>query len=184
MSKSRLEDLYTSEIKSRLKEKLNLGNVMQVPKLSKIVLNIGVKEAVADSKMLKIAVDGLKKVSGQNPVKTKAKKSIAGFKIREGMPIGTMVTLRHKKMYDFLDKLISLALPVVRDFRGVSDKFDRNGNYNLGVKEWTIFPELDLDSFKRVYGMNISIHTTAETGEQCYELLKEFGMPFKKKDRI
>lgn len=183
MLKSRLEDLYNSKVKPNLQKSLSLDNIMQVPKLSKIVLNVGVKEAVTDSKTLQVAVDALKKISGQNPVKTKARKSIAGFKIREGMPIGAMVTLRRKNMYDFLDKLINLSLPVVRDFRGVSDKFDRKGNYNLGIKEWVIFPELDLDSFNRVYGMNISIHTTAETDEQCYELLKEFGMPFKKKDK-
>lgn len=181
MSKSRLEDLYNSEIRPRLKEKLGLSNAMQIPKVSKVVLNIGVRDAVADSKTLQIAVDALKKISGQSPVKTKARKSIAGFKIREGMPIGAMVTLRRKHMYDFLDKLINLSLPVVRDFQGVPDRFDRRGNYNLGIKEWTIFPELDLDSFSKIYGMNISIHTTAETDEQCYELLKELGMPFKRK---
>lgn len=181
MSKSRLEDLYNSEVRPRLKEKLGLSNAMQIPKVSKVVLNIGVRDAVADSKTLQIAVDALKKISGQSPVKTKARKSIAGFKIREGMPIGAMVTLRRKHMYDFLDKLINLSLPVVRDFQGVPDRFDRRGNYNLGIKEWTIFPELDLDSFSKIYGMNISIHTTAETDEQCYELLKELGMPFKRK---
>jgi large subunit ribosomal protein L5 len=181
MSKSRLEDLYTSEIRPRLQKTLGLENSMQIPKLSKIVLNIGVKEAVADSKTLQIAVDALQLVAGQTPVKTKARKSIAGFKIREGMQIGAMVTLRRRKMYDFLDKLINLSLPVVRDFQGVPAKFDRRGNYNLGIKEWVIFPELDLDTFSKIYGMNISIHTTATTDEQCYELLKEFGMPFKKK---
>jgi len=181
MSKSRLEDLYTSKVRSRLKETLKLANPMQIPKVSKVVLNIGVRDAVTDSKALQIAVDALERITGQNPVKTKARKSIAGFKIREGMAIGTMVTLRRKFMYDFLDKLINLSLPVVRDFQGVSDKFDRRGNYNLGIKDWTIFPELDLDSFSKVYGMNITIHTTAKTDEQCYELLKELGMPFKRK---
>lgn len=181
MSKSRLEDLYNSEIRPRLQDKLGLKNIMQIPKVSKIVLNIGVRDAVTDSKTVQIAADALKKISGQNPVKTKARKSIAGFKLREGMQIGTMVTLRRKNMYDFLDKLINLSLPVVRDFQGVPDKFDRRGGYNLGIKDWTIFPELDLDSFSKVYGMNISIQTTAKTDAHCYELLKELGMPFKKR---
>ena len=181
MSKSRLEDLYNKEIRPRLKEKLGVTNIMEIPKLSKIVLNIGVRDAVVDSKTVQIAADALKQIAGQNSVKTKARKSIAGFKIREGMPIGAMVTLRRRNMYDFLDKLINLSLPVVRDFQGVPDKFDHRGGYNLGVKDWTIFPELDLDSFSKVYGLNITIQTTAKTDEHCYELLKELGMPFRKK---
>jgi large subunit ribosomal protein L5 len=181
MSKSRLEDLYNSEIRPRLKEKLGINNIMQIPKVSKVVLNIGVRDAVTDSKTVQIAADALKLISGQNPVKTKARKSIAGFKIREGMQIGAKVTLRRRNMYDFLDKLINLSLPVVRDFQGVPDKFDHRGGYNLGVKDWTIFPELDLDSFSKVYGLNITIQTTAKTDEHCYALLKELGMPFKKR---
>ena len=181
MSKSRLEDLYNSEIRPRLKEKLGINNIMQIPKVSKVVLNIGVRDAVTDSKTVQIAADALKLISGQNPVKTKARKSIAGFKIREGMQIGATVTLRRRNMYDFLDKLINLSLPVVRDFQGVPDKFDHRGGYNLGVKDWTIFPELDLDSFSKVYGLNITIQTTAKTDEHCYALLKELGMPFKKR---
>ena len=152
---------------------------MEVPKVMKVVLNVGVKEAVADSRALDYVMQTLKTITGQAPVKTIARKSIAGFKIREGMPLGTMVTLRGEKMYDFLDKLINLALPKVRDFQGVPTKFDHQGNYNLGIKEWNIFPEADTTS-EKVYGLNITIHTSTPQSDQAFELLKSFGMPFRK----
>lgn len=180
MSKARLEELYIASIKPELKNRLGLKNVMQVPKISKIVLNVGVKEAIADSKVVQSVLDAMKRIAGQLPVKTEARKSIAGFKLREGMPIGVKVTLRGNKMYEFLDKLISLALPKVRDFQGVPTKFDRGGNYNLGVKEWTIFPELDLQYSEKVHGMNITITTTTKNDMHAFELLKSFGMPFRK----
>ena len=180
MPKSRLEELYNKTIRPDLKTKLGLPNIMQVPKLSKIVLNVGVKEAVTDSKILKAVSDVIGRIAGQAPVRTIAKKSIAGFKIREGMPLGVMVTLRREKMYDFLDKLINLALPNVRDFQGLSLKFDGRGNYNLGLKEWTIFPETERTAFETVHGLNITIHTTAGQDDHALELLKGFNMPFKK----
>lgn len=181
MEKPRLEKLYNEKIKSELKNNLGFDNIMDVPKLKKIVLNVGSKEAVADSKVIQVIMDGLGKISGQKPVRTTAKKSIAGFKIREGMPIGAKVTLRRDKMYEFLDRLITLALPTVRDFQGVSKKFDSRGSYNLGIKEWIIFPEIDFGTFNKIYGLNITIHTSAKKDEHAYELLKSFGMPFKEK---
>ncbi len=178
---SRLENLFREKIRPALKNELNLKNIMQVPKISKIVLNIGVKEAVSDSKVLQAVTEGLEKIAGQRPVKTVAKKSIASFKIREGMPIGVKVTLRRRQMYDFLDKLINIALPAVRDFQGVTTNFDRQGNYNLGIKEWIIFPEIDFTTFEKLYGMNVTIHTSAKKDEHAYRLLKSFGMPFRDK---
>lgn len=180
MPKSRLEEQYIKKIRPELMTKLGIKNIMQVPKISKIVLNVGVKEAVTDSKILKVVSDTLTKIAGQAPVRTIAKKSIAGFKIREGMPLGVMVTLRRGRMYDFFDKLINLALPNVKDFQGLSLKMDGRGNYNLGLKEWTIFPEAERDSFENVFGMNITIHTSAGQDDYALELLKGFGMPFKK----
>ena len=180
MPKSRLEELYDKSIRASLKEKLGLANIMQVPSISKIVLNVGVKEAVNDSKVLKTVVDTIGRIAGQAPVKTMAKKSIAGFKIREGMPIGVMVTLRQENMYNFLDKLINLALPKVRDFQGLPLKFDGQGNYNIGLKEWTIFPEAEKGVNEAIYGLNITIHTTAHKDEHALELLQGFNMPFKK----
>lgn len=181
MVKSRLQDLYTNKIRATLQKNLGLTNIMQVPKVSKVVLNVGVKEAVSDSKILKSIAETIERIAGQAPVKTIARKSIAGFKIREGMPLGVMVTLRRDRMYHFLDRLIHLALPNVRDFQGISPKLDGQGNLNLGLKEWTIFPEGSLKGAQEVvYGMNISIHTTAQTDEHALELLKELGMPFKK----
>ena len=147
MPKSRLEELYNNKIRPELKTKLGIQNIMMVPKLLKIVLNVGVKEAVSDSKVLKTVSDVMSKIAGQAPVRTKARTSIAGFKIREGMPLGVMVTLRKNNMYDFLDKLINLALPNVKDFQGLSVKMDGRGNYNLGLKEWTIFPESEKTCF-------------------------------------
>ena len=178
--KPRLEVLYKEKLVKELQTELNLSNVMEVPKLSKIVLNIGVKEAVTDSKILGVVERILTSIAGQAAVRTKAKKSIAGFKIREDMPIGVKVTLRRDRMYEFLDRLINLSLPMVRDFRGVSKKFDQRGNYNLGIKEWVIFPEVDYDSANRIFGMNITFHTSADKDEHAYALLKSFGMPFKK----
>ena len=180
MSKSRLKELYEKNIRPELKKKLGLNNIMEVPQVSKIVLNIGVKEAVTDSKVLKAVMDTVSRIAGQAPVKTLAKKSIAGFKIREGMPLGVMVTLRKDRMYDFLDKFINLALPNVRDFQGLPLKFDGRGNYNIGIKEYTIFPEIERSIGETVYGMNVSIHTTADKDEHALELLKGFNMPFKK----
>lgn len=175
----RLKKLYKEKIRPELQKSLNLSNVMEVPKILKMVLNVGVKEAVGDSRALDYVVETLKAITGQAPVKTIARKSIAGFKIREGMPLGTMVTLRGDTMYNFLDRLINLALPKVRDFQGVSIKFDRRGNYNLGIKEWNIFPEADTTS-EKVYGLNITIHTSTNKDDQAFELLKSFGMPFRK----
>lgn len=178
---NRLKVLYDSTVCPQLKKTLGVKNVMQIPKVMKIVLNVGVKEAVSDSKILVSIMRILEAISGQAPVKTAARKSIAGFKIREGMIIGTRVTLRGERMYVFLDKLINLALPKVRDFQGVSTKLDGQGNYNLGIKEWNIFPEAEAaGAGDRPYGLNITIHTTAENDEQGYALLKELGMPFRK----
>jgi large subunit ribosomal protein L5 len=180
MKKARLEELYKKEIFPQLKEKLDKKNAMEVPKISKVVLNVGVRDAVSDSKVLQVVKDVLTKIAGQMPVKTLAKKSIAGFKLREGMPIGVMVTLRRKNMYEFLDRFISLALPKVRDFQGVPTKLDGRGNYNLGIKEWSIFSEVDFGASEKLYGLNITIHTTATNDADGFELLKSFGMPFRK----
>lgn len=176
--KARLETLYKKTLVPALQKELNLKNIMQVPRISKIVLNIGAKEAVADKKILQGVCQVLSKIAGQHAVETVAKKSIAGFKIRQGMPLGAKVTLRGKRMYEFLDVLINLALPMVRDFRGVSTKFDRQGNYNLGIKEWVVFPGVDYDTFSKVYGLNVSIETTTDNDSHAYALLKSFNMPF------
>jgi large subunit ribosomal protein L5 len=178
---NRLQERYKSEILPSLMEKFNYTSVMQAPKIEKIVINMGVGEAVTNSKVLDTAVEELTAITGQKPVITRAKKSIAGFKLREGMPIGSKVTLRGERMYDFLDKLISVSLPRVRDFRGVSKKsFDGRGNYTLGVKEQLIFPEIDYDKVNKVRGMDIVIVTTANTDEEARELLTQVGMPFQK----
>ncbi|MBM7096628.1 MULTISPECIES: 50S ribosomal protein L5 [Alteribacter] len=178
---SRLKERYNGEIAPTLTEKFNYSSVMAVPKIDKIVINMGIGDAVQNSKVLDKAVEELTELSGQKPVITKAKKSIAGFKLREGMPIGAKVTLRGERMYDFLDKLISVSLPRVRDFRGVSKKaFDGRGNYTLGVKEQLIFPEIEYDNVEKVRGMDIVIVTTAETDEEARELLTQMGMPFQK----
>lgn len=178
---ARLKDLYNSQIKNDLREKFNYGNVMEVPHLEKIVINIGVGEAVSNSKALDAAVQDLTTISGQKPLITRAKKSIANFKIRENMPLGCKVTLRGERMYEFLDKLINIAIPRVRDFRGVSaTSFDGRGNYSLGIKEQLIFPEIDYDKIDKVRGMDIIIVTSAKTDEEARELLRAFGMPFKK----
>ncbi|WLD93539.1 50S ribosomal protein L5 [Alkalihalobacillus sp. AL-G] len=178
---NRLQERYKSEIVPSLVEKFSYKSVMQVPKIEKIVVNMGVGDAVSNAKVLDTAVEELTEISGQKPVITKAKKSIAGFKLREGMPIGAKVTLRGERMYEFLDKLISVSLPRVRDFRGVSKKsFDGRGNYTLGVKEQLIFPEIDYDKVNKVRGMDIVIVTTANTDEEARELLTQVGMPFQK----
>lgn len=178
---SRLKDLYNSQIKNDLREKLNYKNVMEIPKLEKIVINIGVGEAVTNSKALDAAVNDLTAIAGQKPIITRAKKSIANFKIREDMPIGCKVTLRGERMYEFLDKLINIAIPRVRDFRGVrATSFDGRGNYSLGIKEQLIFPEIDYDKIDQVRGMDIIMVTSAKTDEEARELLRAFGMPFKK----
>lgn len=178
---SRLKEKFTKEISPALMSKFNYKSVMEVPKLNKIVLNMGVGDAVANAKALDVAVDELSQITGQKPVVTRAKKSIAGFRLREGMPIGAKVTLRGERMYEFLDKLVSVSLPRVRDFRGISKKaFDGRGNYTLGVKEQLIFPEIDYDKVNKVRGMDIVIVTTANTDEEARELLTQFGMPFQK----
>ena len=178
---SRLREKYQSEITPSLMGKFNYQSVMQVPKNEKVVINMGVGDAVANSKALDVAVEELQQIAGQKPVVTKAKKSIAGFRLREGMPIGAKVTLRGERMYQFLDKLVSVSLPRVRDFRGVSKKsFDGRGNYTLGVKEQLIFPEIDYDKVSKVRGMDIVIVTTANTDEEARELLTQIGMPFQK----
>lgn len=179
--KARLEELYTAEIRPRLQGVLGYSNIMQVPRLSKIVINVGVKDAVTNSKAIQSVMDVVKAIAGQQPVKTLAKKSIAGFKLREGMPVGVKVTLRGKKMYEFLDRLVNLAFPKMRDFQGVPTGFDGGGNYNLGIKEWLIFPEVDYDTVDKIRGMNITFDTTAKDKEAAFELLKNFGFPFKRK---
>ena len=178
---SRLKEKFKSEVTPALMSKFEYTSVMQVPKVDKIVINMGVGDAVQNTKALDAAVEDLQIISGQKPVITKAKKSIAGFRLREGMPIGTKVTLRGERMYEFLDKLISISLPRVRDFRGVSKKaFDGRGNYTLGVKEQLIFPEIDYDKVSKIRGMDIVIVTTANSDEEARELLTQFGMPFQK----
>lgn len=177
---SQIEEYYHKEIVPKLTETFQYKNRMEVPRLEKIVLNIGLGEATHNMKLLDAAVEELKLIAGQHPVITRAKKSIAAFKLREGMPIGCMVTLRHKRMYDFYNKLVNVALPRVRDFRGVSFKaMDGRGNYTLGIKEHIIFPEVDYDKIDRIKGMNISIVTTAKTDDEGRELLKLMGMPFR-----
>ena len=178
---SRLKDLYKSEIVDAMVKKFGYKNIMEVPKLDKIVINMGVGEAKDNSKVLETAVKELETITGQKVVTTKAKNSVANFKIREGKPIGCKVTLRGEKMYEFLDRLVNLALPRVRDFRGVnSASFDGRGNYALGIKEQIIFPEIEYDKIDKVRGMDVIVVTTAKTDEEARELLRLFNMPFKK----
>lgn len=178
---NRLKEKYNKEIVPSLREKYNYKSVMEVPSLDKIVINMGVGDATTNSKLLDAAMADLEIISGQKPVKTHAKKAIAGFKVREGQPIGCKVTLRGENMYNFLDKLISITLPRVRDFRGISPKaFDGRGNYTLGLTEQLIFSEIEYDNVVKVRGMDIVFVTTAKTNEEAYDLLKGFGMPFKK----
>ncbi|MEI3530545.1 MAG: 50S ribosomal protein L5 [Bacilli bacterium] len=178
---NRLKEKYNKEIVPSLREKYSYKSVMEVPSLDKIVINMGVGDATTNSKLLDAAMADLEIISGQKPVKTHAKKAIAGFKVREGQPIGCKVTLRGENMYNFLDKLISITLPRVRDFRGISPKaFDGRGNYTLGLTEQLIFSEIEYDNVVKVRGMDIVFVTTAKTNEEAYDLLKGFGMPFKK----
>lgn len=178
---ARLKEKYSKEVAPALMKKFAYRSPMQLPKIEKIVINMGVGEAAQNPKILDGAVEDLTRIAGQKPVVTRAKKSIAGFKLREGMPIGCKVTLRGERMYYFLDKLINVSLPRVRDFRGVSPKaFDGRGNYSLGLKEQLVFPEIEYDKIDKVRGMDIIIVTTAETDEEGRELLTQFGMPFRK----
>ena len=178
---NRLQEQYKEKVAPALIKKFNYTSVMQAPKMSKIVVNIGVGDAVQNPKVLDDAVAELAEITGQKPLITRAKKSIASFKLREGMPIGCKVTLRGERMFEFFDKLVTIALPRVRDFRGVNPKgFDGRGNYTLGVKEQLIFPEIDYDKVNKIRGMDIVIVTTAQSDQEAFELLKQFGMPFRK----
>ena len=180
--KARMEQKYLDEIRPALAEKFGRKNIHSLPKLEKVVINMGVGSAIQDKKDLEDARSAMALIAGQKPVITKARKSIAGFRLREGMPIGCKVTLRKKRMYEFVDRLLSLALPRVRDFRGVNEKaFDGRGNYSLGLNEYVVFPELNPDKFTRTQGMNIVFVTTTESDEEGRELLRLFGMPFKDK---
>lgn len=179
MATSRLKDKYVKEIMPALKERFQYKSIMQVPRITKICVNKGIGSAVADKKLVDIGVDELTTITGQKAVATKAKNSVSNFKLREGMPIGARVTLRGDRMYEFMDRLMTIALPRVRDFRGINDKgFDGRGNYTLGVKEQIIFPEISIDKIKAISGMDITFVTTAQNDEESYELLKAFGMPF------
>lgn len=179
MANPRLKDKYLNEVIPAMQEKFNYDSSMQVPKLVKISINKGIGAAVADKKLIDVGVEELTTITGQKAVQTVAKNSISNFKLREGMPIGARVTLRGEKMYEFMDRLIAIALPRVRDFRGINDKgFDGRGNYTLGVKEQIIFPEISIEKVNKITGMDITFVTTAETDEESFELLKAFGMPF------
>ncbi len=179
--KSRLEEKHRTEVVPQLKARLGHSNVMQVPKLEKIVLSIGLGEAIQDAKALEAAERDLATISGQHPVTTKAKKPIAAFKLRTGMPIGMMVTLRGKRMYDFFDKLVNVVLPRIRDFRGVSpDSFDGRGNYNMGIKEQAVFTEIDYDKIDKIRGLEVTIVTTARNDSEARTMLELMGMPFRR----
>ncbi len=178
---ARLKDLYLNTLAAQLKQELQLANAMEVPRVEKVVINMGLGEAIQNIKVLESAVDELSRITGQKAVVTKAKRSIATFKLREGMPIGCMVTLRRERAYEFLDRLINVALPRVRDFKGVSPRgFDGRGNYTLGIREQLIFPEIDLEKIDKVKGLNVSIVTSARTDEEGRALLTALGMPFRK----
>ena len=180
VSKPRMLDLYEKTVRAKLKEQFGYKNVMETPKIEKIVINMGLGDAVANPKLIDSAVSELGAIAGQKPVVTRARKSIAGFKLREGMPIGCAVTLRRDRMWEFLDRLITLSLPRVRDFRGVSGKaFDGAGNYTLGLKEQIVFPEIDFDRVDKIKGMNITVVTTAKTNAEAKALLTGLGMPFR-----
>lgn len=181
MATPRLKDKYSKEIVPALKEKFSYNSVMEVPKIEKICINKGMGVAVTDKKLIDVAVEEISSITGQKAVATKSKKAISNFKLRENMPIGVRVTLRGDRMFEFLDRLVNVALPRVRDFRGVSAKgFDGRGNYTLGVKEQIIFPEISIEKVNKISGMDITFVTTAKTDEESYELLKQFGMPFAK----
>jgi large subunit ribosomal protein L5 len=178
---SRLKDFYRDEVVKQLQEQFGYKSVMEVPKITKITLNMGVGEALNDKKVLEHAVADMEKISGQKPVVTKARKSIAGFKVREGWPIGCKVTLRSERMYDFLDRLVTISIPRIRDFRGLNPKsFDQQGNYSMGIKEQIIFPEIDYDKIDKLRGMDITITTTAKTAEESRALLAALKFPFRK----
>ena len=177
---ARLQELYRDTVVSQLKERFGYDSVMEVPRITKITLNMGVGEATGDKKVMEFAVGDMRKIAGQEPIVTKARKSVAGFKIREGWPIGCKVTLRRDRMYEFLDRLINIAIPRIRDFRGLNAKsFDGRGNYNMGVREQIIFPEIDYDKVDTLRGMDITITTTAKTDEEGRALLEAFKFPFK-----
>ena len=177
---ARLKELYNKELAPKLKEELGLKNVMEIPRITKVTLNMGVGGALADKKILENAVSDLEKIAGQKPIVTKARKSIAGFKVREGWPIGCKVTLRREKMYEFLDRLVSIAIPRIRDFRGISPKqFDGRGNFSMGVSEQIIFPEIDYDKIDKIRGLDICISTTARNDDEGRALLRAFNFPLK-----
>ena len=181
----RLFDTYRRDVVPALMKRFNYRNVMQVPRLEKISINIGVGQATQDAKLVEAAAHELQTIVGQKAVVTRAKKSISNFKLREHMPIGCRVTLRKAKMYEFLDRFISVSVPRIRDFRGLSDKsFDGRGNYTIGIKEHTVFPEIDVDKITKIFGMDITFVTTARTDQEAYELLKAFGMPFVKRQEV
>ena len=181
---AKLHDIYRQEVIKTLTEQFGYKTVMQVPRIEKITLNMGVGEAVADKKVLENAVKDLTAISGQKPLITKVRKSVAGFKIREGYPIGCKVTLRGERMWEFLERLISIAMPRIRDFRGINDKgFDGKGNYTFGIAEQIIFPEIDIDKIDRIQGMDITFVTSAKTDKEAMSLLKEFGLPFKNQQK-
>ncbi|MDR9468287.1 50S ribosomal protein L5 [Marinospirillum sp.] len=178
---ARLKELYREDVAAKLKEEFGFKNVMEVPRVTKITLNMGLGEALSDKKLIENAVADMEKLSGQKPVVTKARKSIAGFKVREGWPIGCKVTLRHERMWEFLDRLVDVAIPRIRDFRGLSPKsFDGRGNYSMGVREQIIFPEIDYDKVDRVRGLDVTITTTARNNDEGRALLTALGFPFKK----
>lgn len=181
---ARLKQLYNSAIREKLMKKFNYSSVMAVPRITKITLNMGVGEAVSDKKVLQSAVADMEKIAGQKPVVTKARKSIAGFKIRDGWPIGCKVTLRNERMYEFLDRLITISIPRIRDFRGLNDKsFDRQGNYSFGITEQIVFPEIDYDKIDKLRGMDITITTSARNPEEAKALLSAFNFPLKNRDK-
>jgi large subunit ribosomal protein L5 len=179
---SRLKDKYLQQIRPELQKRLGLGNIMEVPRLEKVVVNIGVGDALANPKLLEAGTEELGAITGQKPVLRRARKSISNFKLRAGMAIGASVTLRGRRMYEFFDRLVNVAIPRIRDFRGLPPKsFDGRGNYTLGLEEQIIFPEIDYDKVQKIRGMNVTIVTTAETDQEAYELLRELGMPFRER---
>lgn len=181
----RLREYYRSEIIPKMMKRFNYSNVMKVPKLEKISINVGVGQATQDPKLVDVVAKELELIAGQKPVITRAKRAISNFKLRQGMPIGVRVTLRRSRMYEFVDRFISVAVPRIRDFRGLSDKsFDGHGNYTVGVKEQIIFPEIDVDKITKIFGMDITFVTTARTDIEAYELLRSFGMPFIKRQEV
>ena len=174
-----LKKMYKEQVVPALVKEFNYSSVMQVPVLEKIVINQGLGQAIGDKKILETAIEELTKITGQRAVTTRSKKDISNFKLRKGMPIGARVTLRQNKMYEFLERLVAVALPRIRDFKGINDKFDGQGNYTLGITEQIIFPEIDIDKINKILGMEITFVTTAKTDEEAYALLKQFGLPFK-----